>query len=60
MTIDEAIDALQEIKEASKLGGNTVLVLCIPDVPYLNVDDITLDEDEDGAVVLLVSDEEVY
>jgi len=53
MTIDEAIAKLTELKGKSKLGGETVLCVCLPDIEYIEVDDIKVDNDQHGAIALM-------
>jgi len=57
MTIDEAIEKLKRARQASPLRGNTVLVTCLvgSGIPYLPVDDLKLELDDDGALILLMS-----
>lgn len=52
LTIDEAIAKLTKARTKAKLGGETVLHVCIDEVPYIPVKDIKVENDEDGAVVL--------
>ena len=52
ITIDDAIELLQQFKKESRLGGNAVLHLCEFDRPYEPVTGMSLDESsEDGSVV---------
>ena len=53
ITIDEAIGMLSDMREWSKLGGNTCLVLSLTDsgLPDVDVDDLALTQDNVGAVV---------
>lgn len=53
MTIAQTIARLQEAASASKLGLDTVVVLCEPEQEYRELKQTILDADEDGALVLL-------
>ena len=60
MTVDDAINLLSEFKKQSRLGGNTVLVLCETDREYTPIEFLKLDQDSDGAVVLCGIHEESF
>lgn len=53
VTIDEAIAKLTQAKSESKLGGNTVLTLCLvgSEIEDVEINDIVLVNDQDGALV---------
>lgn len=53
VTIDQAIQKLQEAKKNSKLGGDTVLTLCLiaSEIEDVSINDIVLVNDQDGALV---------
>lgn len=55
MTIDQAIAKLQEVRELSLLKGDTCLALCLVDsgLPYMNIDDLSIEITQDGAVARL-------
>lgn len=55
VTIDQAIARLQQIRGASRLGGNTVVVISAQWIETSQVDEIVLAQDSDGAVVEFVS-----
>jgi hypothetical protein len=56
LTIDKAISKLLQLKAKSKLGGNTCLVLSMPEKAYHPFSDMELESDDDGAVVTLGAD----
>ena len=52
MTIDEVLAALARVRVESPLGGETVVVVCRPEVPNAAVDRVDI-EHSDGAVAVL-------
>ena len=60
MTIDQAISRLNALRACSPLGGDTVLVAGLPDRPFLRVQALLLESnDESALVVTTFNDEEV-
>jgi hypothetical protein len=53
MTVDEVIAALQEVKEKANLKGQTVVHICIQEIPYIPVVKIDYENDDDGSVILI-------
>lgn len=53
ITIDEAIRSLQEMKNLSILGGDTVLHVVMDEVTPIPVSGIALEQDQDGAIVTI-------
>src|SRR6266481_3952649 len=53
LTINQAIDRLMEVREAAKLGSDTCVVICLPDVEYLGVEAINVESDPDGSTALV-------
>jgi hypothetical protein len=56
MTINEAIKRLTALRNLSSLGGDTVLTVCLEDdsgYEYMEVSDLTIDSDPDGALCLV-------
>jgi len=53
MTIDEAIIKLNDLRAKSKLGGGTVLCICLDDIEYFPVDDFKVENDQHGALALV-------
>lgn len=58
LTIDEAIEQLTQAKSQSRLGGNTMFLACVPEIPYVEIRAIRVENDPDGAVCLAILDEE--
>jgi hypothetical protein len=58
ITIDEAIIMLARAKNEARLGGQTVLHVCIPEIPYVPVKDIRVENDPDGSVGLVIMEDE--
>ena len=54
ITVDEAIDQLREIAATSPLGGDTCLMVCIPNIEYQPVTRIKMDRGQDGAIALVM------
>jgi hypothetical protein len=54
ITIDEAIGQLQTIAAQSPLGGDTCLMVCIPNIEYQPVTGIEMDRSQDGAIALIM------
>jgi hypothetical protein len=62
MTIDEAIAQLEAARKVARLGGGTVLYMCLvgSEIEYLPVDSIVAENDPDGALcTLMVSEHEL-
>lgn len=62
MTVDQAIQALERVRAASPLGGDTCLSVCLvaSGVADSAVSEIKLDADADGALaIVMVTDHEV-
>lgn len=56
VTIDGLIRALQDAREKSRLGGNTVVCVCRLEQSYESARWSTLRSDDDGAVFLISAD----
>lgn len=54
LTLDELIAKAIKAREESKLGGGTVVCLCEQQREYIEFTDAKLDQDEDGAVFILL------
>lgn len=60
MNVDELISKLQALRSESRLGGDTVVVLCLPNIEYAPVSSVDLDRlDPDGATISIESTPEV-
>lgn len=55
VTIDDALRQLNRMRLESQLGGDTVLHICLPEVEYMSVRQLKLEQDNDGAVVLVMA-----
>lgn len=55
MTISQAIFRLNQVAIKSKFGYETCLAICVPDIEYLPVETIELEEDASGALVTIQS-----
>ena len=53
MTVGEMIARLQEMASESRLGMSTVVMLCEAEREYIEFHDVKLEQDNDGALVLL-------
>lgn len=53
MSIDELIELLEQRKKESPLGGNTAVYSLEPYEEYIEITEVILEKNQDGAVVLL-------
>lgn len=58
LTIDEIIAKLTDAKNNNKLGGDAVVHVCLPEVPYVPVEDGKLELSDDGALFLMMLPDE--
>jgi len=58
LTVSELVARLHEVTAQSRLLGDTVVVLCEDGREYVEIAEVDLDQDEDGAVILLKLAEE--
>lgn len=61
MNVDAAVNTLTAIRNQLRknrpgLGGNACLLICVQGIPYVEVEKIIVDYDDDGAVVLVMPD----
>lgn len=57
MTIQEVIEDLQKAAAQSPWGSETVVYLCETEREYIQLREVKLDKDEDGAVALFMIEE---
>lgn len=53
ITIDQAIEQLTALKSQSKLGGDTCLVISLPETEWFEVEALKIENDDDGALALV-------
>lgn len=54
ITIDELIQSLEKQKQNALLGGDSVVHVCIDEVPYLPVREVKIESDDQGSIALII------